>query len=87
VRERLVTEPVPTESMSARRERRAIDDVAGNRLVTDREELFDAARTWAARTAAEQGLPVHVEDPATVARLAVLLSPGAPVEHRRAPAA
>jgi hypothetical protein len=50
------------------------------------DELRDAARSIVDRTTAEQGKPLHVADPATLARLALVLSP-VPAERRHAPKA
>jgi hypothetical protein len=47
------------------------------------DELRDAARSIVDRTTAEQGKPLHVADPATLARLALVLSP-VPAERRHA---
>lgn len=53
---------------------RAYDEIA--------EALEDAARELVERTRRAQGLPEHVEDPATLDALARLLD-GAPTEKRR----
>ena len=51
------------------------------------EELAAAARRVVERTCAEQGVPVHVEDPAVLGRIAALIWSELKERDRNEPAA
>lgn len=46
---------------------------AAPRLPSDNGVTAEMAREWAQRTCAEQGVPFHISDPATIRRVLVLL--------------
>jgi hypothetical protein len=51
--------------------------------LTTEEGFAASARAWAERTCAEQGIPVKVSDPQTIAKVAELLAQGIQTGARR----